>query len=120
MLRRYGFRRGPAVAGGPASGTGVGYGARAGLSALGTIVAVIGSIVAAIIVLGIALVLLKANPGNALVKDIHDVAKALVGPFDGMFTMSNHHRTEIAVNWGIAAVVWFALSRLIAGMLHRA
>jgi uncharacterized protein (DUF697 family) len=119
VLRRYGFRRGPAVAGGPASGAGVGYGARAGLSALGTIVALIGSIVAAIIVLGIALVLLKANPGNALVKDIHDVAKALAGPFDGMFTI-RHHRTELAVNWGIAAVVWFALSRLIAGVLHRA
>jgi hypothetical protein len=89
------------------------------VSDTGAVVALLGSFVAAIIVLGIALVLLKANAHNAIVKDIHDAAKALVGPFDGMFTIKQHHRIEIAVNWGIGAVVWFLASRLIAGLPHR-
>jgi hypothetical protein len=118
MLGRYGYRRRTARAGGLATGGAV-YGARSGLAAVGTIVALIGSIAAAIIVLGIVLVLLKANASNALVSDVHDVAKALVGPFDGMFTIK-HHRVEVAVNWAIAAVVWLAVTRFIAGMLRRA
>jgi hypothetical protein len=120
MLRRYGYRRGTAVAGDPAPGDGVAYGARSALSATGAIVALIGSTAAAIIVLGIVLVLLKANAHNTVVKDVHDVAKALVGPFDGMFTIKRHQRVELAVNWGIAAFVWLAVTRLIAGVLHRA
>lgn len=119
MFRRYNHRRAPAMAGTSAPGAGVAYGARSALSVLGTVVALIGAIVAAIIVLGIVLVLLKANPQNAIVKDVHDAAKALVGPFDGMFTIKHRQRAEIAVNWGIAAVVWFTVSRLIAGLLHR-
>ena len=119
MFRRSNERRAPAMAGPSTRGAAVGYGARSALSVLGTIVALIGSIAAAIIVLGIVLVVLKANPHNAVVQDVHDAAKALVGPFDGMFTITDH-RLEIAVNWGIAAVVWLAVSRLVAGMLRRA
>lgn len=87
--------------------------------ALGAIIALIGSIVAAIIVLAIVLVALEANPHNAIVKDIHDAARALVGPFDGMFTIRHHHRIEVAVNWGIAAAVWLVASRMIARLLSR-
>jgi hypothetical protein len=118
-MSRYGYRRRTAMAGGPTGG-GVAYGARSALSVLGTIIALIGSVAAAIIVLGIALVLLKANAHNAVVKDVHDVAKALVGPFDGMFTIKGHQHASLAVNWGIAAVVWLAVTRLIARMLRRA
>ena len=116
MLRN---RRGPAIAGGPAAGAGIGYGARSALGVVGKIIALIGAIVGAIIVVGIVLVLLKANAHNAIVKDIHDAAKALVGPFDGMFTIRQHHRIEIVVNWGIAAVVWVAATRLIARLVGR-
>ena len=112
-------RRGPAIAGGPAAGAGIGYGARSALGVVGAVVALIGSIAGAIIVLGIVLVLLKANAHNAIVKDVHDAAKALVGPFDGMFTISRHHRIEVAVNWGIAAAVWVVASRMIARLLAR-
>ena len=112
-------RRRPAIAGGPGAGAGIGYGARSALGIVGAIIVLIGSVVGAIIVLGIVLVLLKANPHNAIVKDIHDAAKTLVGPFDGMFTISHHHRIEVAVNWGIAAVVWVVATRAIARLLSR-
>ncbi|HYY74278.1 MAG TPA: hypothetical protein VE662_05600 [Solirubrobacterales bacterium] len=116
MFRRFGYRRSPLVATGPATGTGTT--ARYGLGALGGIVMLAGSIVAALIVIGILLVVLKANPHNTVVKDVHDLARTLAGPFDGLFKIHDH-KLGVAVNWGLAAVVYFALSRLIAGFLGR-
>jgi len=76
-------------------------------------ISMVAAVVALILVLGIALVLLKANPSNQIVSAIHDAAQWLAGPFDGLFNLSKH-RTEIAVNWGIAAVVWLVVGRLVA------
>ena len=78
----------------------------------------IASLVAAILVLGIVLVLLKANRSNDIVKAVHDAASFLAGPFDGLFTF-DRKRVETAVNWGIAAAVWFALGRVIVRLLLR-
>ena len=89
-----------------------------GLLALANIIAVIASVVAGIIVLGIVLVLLKANPSNGIVNAIHDAAQWLAGPFDGLFSFDNS-KTEIAVNWGIAAVVYYVVGHFIARMLAR-
>jgi hypothetical protein len=74
--------------------------------------------VALVLVLGIVLVVLKANPSNELVRLVHDAAKFLAGPFDGLFNLQRH-KVEVAVNWGIAAVVWYAVGRLIARLLLR-
>jgi hypothetical protein len=72
--------------------------------------------VALVLVLGIVLVVLKANPSNDIVKLVHDAAKFLAGPFDGLFNLQRH-KVEVAVNWGIAAVVWYTVGRLIARLL---
>jgi hypothetical protein len=80
---------------------------------------VIGTLVAAILVVGILLVVLGANSGNAIVKAIHDAAQFLAGPFAGLFKLHGH-KLRVAVNWGIAAVVWYALARVIARVLVRA
>ena len=77
-----------------------------------------GTAVAAVLVLGIVLVLLEANPSNAIVEAIRDVARFLAGPFNGLFTLDSN-KAEKAVNWGIAAVVWYAVGRLIARALLR-
>jgi hypothetical protein len=74
--------------------------------------------VALVLVLGIVLVVLAANRSNELVQFVRDAAGFLAGPFDGLFNLQRH-KVEVAVNWGIAAVVWYALGRLIAGMLLR-
>jgi hypothetical protein len=76
-------------------------------------ISLVATVVALILVLGIALVLLKANQSNQIVSAVHDAAKWLAGPFDGLFKLSKH-TTEVAVNWGIAAVVWFLVGRLLA------
>ena len=62
--------------------------------------------------------LLDAGPGEDAVLAGRQSGKSttagwLAGPFDQMFTF-DRKRTETAVNWGVAAVVWFALGRLLA------
>ena len=86
--------------------------------ALARLIALIGSAVAFVLALAILLVALKANHGNDIVRVIVDAGRWLAGPFDGMFNLK-HHRAEIAVNWGLAAVVYFALSRLLARIVAR-
>jgi hypothetical protein len=73
---------------------------------------------ALVLVLAILLVVLEANRSNELVQLVRDAAGILAGPFDDLFTLDSN-KAEKAVNWGIAAVVWLALGRLIARLLVR-
>jgi RsiW-degrading membrane proteinase PrsW (M82 family) len=74
------------------------------------------SIVVLTIVAGILLVLLKANPANSIVSEVHSWARWLAGPFDGMFSFRSAN-DAIAVNWGIAAVVYLIVGGLIARLI---
>jgi hypothetical protein len=71
------------------------------------------SVVVLVIVAGILLVLLKANPANSIVSEVHSWARWLAGPFDGMFSFHSAN-DAIAVNWGIGAVVYLIVGVLIA------
>ena len=66
---------------------------------------------------GIVLVLLKANATNAIVSDVHDAARWLAGPFDGMFSFRDP-KVALSVNWGIAAVVYLIVGGLIARLFR--
>jgi hypothetical protein len=74
--------------------------------------------IALLLVLAILLVVLEANRSNELVQFVRDAAGVLAGPFDDLFTLDSN-KAERAVNWGLAAVVWVALGRLVAGLLLR-
>ena len=89
--------------------------ARAGIARA---VVVAGTVVALILVAGIVLTLLGANTSNDIFKAVHDAARFLAGPFRGLFSLSTHKATQ-AVNWGIAAVVWYGLARLIGRLILR-
>ncbi len=80
------------------------------------VVSLVANVAALIIVAGILLVVFEANPGNAIVSDIHSWAHWLAGPFDGMFTLHSVKAT-VAVNWGIAAVVYVLVGALIVRLL---
>ena len=86
---------------------------------LARLVRVVMLIVVALIVAGILLRVLDANATNTIVRDIHDAAKWLVGPFHNLFSIKNP-KTSIAVNWGVAAVVYFVVGSFIARMIARA
>ena len=76
------------------------------------------SLVALILVLGIVLVVLGANNSNDLVHAVRAAAHFLAGPFNNLFTLDSN-KAEKAVNWGLAAVVWLVVGRLIARLLLR-
>jgi hypothetical protein len=85
---------------------------------LARVVLLIVTVVVLIIVAGILLVVLKANPTNSIVSEVHDWARSLAGPFDGIFSFHNAN-VAIAVNWGIAAAVYLFVGGLIAQLLGR-
>lgn len=87
-----------------------------GSGLLARVVHFVVSVVVLIIVAGILLLILKANPTNTIVSDVHGWARWLAGPFDGMFS-SHNARTAVAVNWGIAAVVYLHVGELIARLI---
>jgi hypothetical protein len=85
---------------------------------LARIVRVVVGLVVLILVAGFVLVALKANPSNSIVSEVHSWASSLAGPFDGMFSFHNA-TAAIAVNWGIAAIVYLFIGGLIARLLSR-
>ena len=91
------------------------YGA---LGFLARVIDIVVAVVAVIIAVGVLLVVLEANPANEIVDLIHDTAAWLVGPFEDFFTLEDQ-KLEIAVNWGLALVVYIAVGRLVAGLLRR-
>jgi hypothetical protein len=90
-----------------------------GADLLARVVQLVVSIVVLIIVAGILLVVLKANPANSIVSEVHSWAHSLAGPFDGMFSFHSAN-TAVAVNWGIAAVVYLCVAGLIVRLLGSA
>jgi hypothetical protein len=84
----------------------------------GSVIQTIAGIVAGIIILGIVLVLIKANPNNQIVDFILDVGRFLTTPFHNLFPQDNP-RQDVLVNWGIAAIVYLIVGAVIARLARR-
>ena len=82
------------------------------------IVSLITSVVVGLVVVGIVLVLLEANPGNTIVGWLLDAAAWLAEPFDNVFSLDGR-KERIAVNYGLAALVYALVGGLIARLLRR-
>jgi hypothetical protein len=95
-----------------------GAAARRGAWGVARIVSLITSIVVGLIVIGIVLVLLEANRDNSIVDWLVNAAHWLVGPFDNVFKPDGH-KARVAVNWGLAAVIYAIIGGLIARLLRR-
>ena len=85
---------------------------------LGRIVLIITGLVVGAIVLGILLVVLEANLDNPVASFLHSVAEWLVTPFKALFTLKQQ-KTQVAVNWGVAGVVYLVIGILIARLVTR-
>ena len=110
MLRRHAYADGDTST---AHSTGA-----SGRYAAARAIRLIGAVIAGIIVLGIVLKVLDANAGNAIVGAVLDVARWLVGPFRTLFTPDGAD-LRVIVNWGIAAIVYYAIAHVIARLLAR-
>jgi hypothetical protein len=82
------------------------------------VVSLITTIVVGLILLGIVLVLLEANRDNAIVDWLVGAAGWLAEPFDNIFSMDGR-KERIAVNYGLAAVVYALVGGLIVRLLRR-
>ena len=85
---------------------------------LARVVRTLASLIALVIVAAIVLFLVGANPSNGIVSAVHDVAAWLVGPFKNLFSIHNA-KLAMAVNWGLAALVYLVVGHLIATLLAR-
>ena len=88
------------------------------------IVRIVFGVLATILALGAVLVVLgnNVNEQNSIVKLITDVAEAVSGPFsrtDGIFSFSgdNAKAKNALLNWGIAAIVYLVVGRLLANAI---
>lgn len=107
-----------------------GRGARfsAGRAAIQTkaarVVRIVFAVLATILALGAVLVVLRENLNeqNSIVKLIINVAETVSGPFsrtDGIFHFSgkNALAKSALLNWGIAAIVYLLVGRLLANAI---
>ena len=77
--------------------------------------------VAFVIAIGIALVVLDAKESNDIVSVWLDVSRFLTEPFQGIFDLERgKEHLQIAINWGIAALVYWLLSMRLARVLRGA
>jgi hypothetical protein len=90
----------------------------AGLHLVARVIAAIAGIIALVIAVGILFRILAANPDNAIVSFVEDLARGLVGPFDGMFK-PHDRKAEIVINWGIALAVYLIVGMLLARFVRR-
>jgi hypothetical protein len=82
------------------------------------IVRLITSVIVGLIVLAIVLVLLEANRDNAIVDWLVGAGDTLSEPFHGVFSLDGR-KANVAVNWGLAALVYALAGGLIARLLRR-
>ena len=74
------------------------------------------TVVVAFILAGIAIHLLDANTSNDIVSAVNDVAEWLTQPFHNVFDL-NDDEARIAVNWGLAALVYAVAAAIIVRLL---
>jgi hypothetical protein len=86
--------------------------------AFARLVRLVVGVVVLIIVAAIVLRLLSANQGNTIVSDIHSAGRTLAGPFKTVFSIKSP-KTALAVNWGLAALVYLLVGGLIVRLFAR-
>ncbi|MGZ4201216.1 MAG: hypothetical protein ACXVRH_04060 [Thermoleophilaceae bacterium] len=77
------------------------------------------TVAVALVVAGIVIHLAGANTSNGIVSAVNDAAKWLVQPFHDVFRI-HKAKTNVAVNWGLAALVYAIVGGVIAAFLARA
>jgi hypothetical protein len=85
---------------------------------LARLIRTLAGLVALVIVAAIVLFILGANPSNGIVSAIHDAGAWLAGPFKNLFSIHNA-KVQMAVNWGIAALVYLVVGHFIASLFAR-
>jgi vacuolar-type H+-ATPase subunit I/STV1 len=92
--------------------------ARRGLWGIAGIVSFITSVVLGFLLIGILLVVLEANRGNEIVNFVLNIGEFFADPFDNIFSPDGY-KAKVALNWGIAALIYGLIGGLIVNHLRR-
>jgi len=91
------------------------------VSAVANLLRLAALLVVVLIGVGIAFVVLDAREDGTLVGDWLDVCRTVVDPFDRLIDLERgREELQIALNWGIAALVYAGAALLLAALLVRA
>ena len=92
--------------------------ARGVLWGVAGIISFITSVVLGFLLIGILLVVLEANRGNEIVNLVLNVGEFFADPFDNIFSPEGL-KAKVALNWGIAALVYGLIGGLLVSHLRR-
>ena len=76
-------------------------------------------VIAAILALGIILVLLGANGNAGIVHFILDIGRFFAKPFAHLFPQDTV-KQDYLVNWGIAAIIYLIVGSILSRVVRRA
>ncbi|MFI0351639.1 hypothetical protein [Actinomadura sp. 9N407] len=85
---------------------------------LATIVSVLTTVVVAVLAVHIVFVAFEANTANELVRTVAGWAGDLAWQFRDVFQPADH-KLEVAVNYGLAALVYLIIGRIVVGLIRR-
>ena len=91
---------------------------RRAVGALATAISVATTVVVAILAVHIVFVAFEANTANDIVRWFGDRATDLCWQFRDVFQPANH-KADVAVNYGLAALVYLVVGRIIVGIVRR-
>ncbi|GAA1785457.1 hypothetical protein [Actinomadura chokoriensis] len=86
--------------------------------AIATAISVVTTLVVLILAVHIVFVAFEANTANDLVRWFGDRATDLCWQFKDVFQPADH-KTEVAVNYGLAALVYLVIGRALVGLVRR-
>jgi hypothetical protein len=95
-----------------------GYRRRDGSGAVASVIQSITGIIVATFLLHILFVVFEANQGNGFVNGVYNVAKALVLGLGDVFTPDDA-KLGVALNYGLAALLYLVVGQLIVRALNR-
>ncbi|GGV32608.1 hypothetical protein GCM10010182_65490 [Actinomadura cremea] len=87
--------------------------------AVATVISVVTTIVVAILAVHIVFVVFEANTGNDIVHWFADRARDLAWRFEDVFRPDDE-KTAVAINYGLAALVYLVIGRVLAALVRRA
>jgi hypothetical protein len=86
---------------------------------LARILRIVVAAVVLVILAGIVLYVLHANRSSGIVSTVHDAGAWLVSPFADVFHPKDRN-VALAVNWGLAALVYAIVGGILTALLLRA
>ncbi len=92
--------------------------AQRGIDALANVLRIVGMAIVAVLVVFVVLTLLSANPDNGLTMIVSDLANTFSLGLGDLFQPEDP-KLAVALNYGTAALLWFAITSIVVRLVRR-